>query len=98
MSNILIEALNLKNDNNLFGLNHLDKRQNNLSEIDDTSLKRVHGGRLPNDNELAVIVALRNTNPSRTLTGAILDDKSISINIAIFDPGSSGNSSNQING
>ena len=97
MSNITIEALELNNKNHLLNLNNLNKKQNKLSEIDDKSLKQVYGGRLPNDNELAVIIALRNTNPSRNLTGAILDDKSISINIAIFDPGSYGNVSNQIN-
>ncbi len=94
---IIIENLDLKDENNLFELNNLDKKQNKLSEIDDKSLKQVYGGRLPNDNELAVIIALKNTNPSRNLTGAILDEKSIYINIAIFDPGSYGNISNQIN-
>ncbi len=97
MSNITIEALELNNKNHLLNLNNLNKKQNKLSEIDDKSLKQVYGGRLPNDNELAVIIALRNTNPSRNLTGAILDDKSISINIAIFDTRSYGNVSNQIN-
>ena len=98
MSNILIEPLNLNNHNDLFQLNTLKKRQDNLSEIDDVILKQVYGGRLPDDNELAVIVGIRNTDPSRSLTAAILGDKSISINIAVFEPGSSGNSSNQING
>ena len=98
MSNILIEPLSLKNYNHLFQLNNLKERQNNLSEIDDAVIKEIYGGRLPNDDELAVIVGTRNTDLSRRLTGAILDDKSISINIAVFEPGSSGNSSNQING
>ncbi len=97
MPNIMIKALELNNENHLLNLNNLDKKQNKLSEIDDKSLKQVYGGRLPNDNELAIIIALKNTNPSRNLTGAILDDKSISINIAVFAPGSYGNVSNQIN-
>lgn len=98
MSKIIIKSLNFNGHNNLSQLNDLNKRQNNLSEIDDEILKQLYGGRLPNDNELAVIVALRNTDPSRSLTGAILNGQSISINIAVFDPGSSNNTSNQING
>ncbi|KST65247.1 hypothetical protein [Mastigocoleus testarum] len=99
MSKILIEPLNFKNHDHLFQLHRLETRQDNLSKIDDAILKQVYGGgRLPDANELAVIVALRNTDPSRILTGAILDDKSISINIAVFEAGSSGNTSHQING
>lgn len=98
MSKIIIKSLNFNGHNNLSQLNDLNKRQNKLSEIDDEILKQLYGGRLPNDNELAVIVALRNTDPSRSLTGAILNGQSISINIAVFYPGSSNNTSNQING
>ena len=98
MPTLLIKPLNLHNDNHLLLLSYLEKKQKNLPEIDNSILNQVYGGRLPNDDELAIIVALRNTDPSRSLTGAILDDKSISINIAIFAPGSSDNVSNQING
>lgn len=98
MPTLLIKPLNLQNDNHLLLLSNSGKKPNNLPEIDNGILNQVYGGRLPNDDELAIIVALRNTDPSRSLTGAILDDKSISINIAIFAPGSSDNVSNQING
>ncbi len=79
-------------------LNSKDIQVNDLSEIDNKTLKSIKGGRLPNDNELAIILALRNTHPSRSLTGAVLDNKSIAINIAIFGPGSGGNIGQQING
>lgn len=98
MSTLLVKPLNLKNNSNLFQLNNLENKQNSLSEINDVILEQIFGGRLPNGNELAIILALRNTEPSRLLTGAILDNKSIFLNIGIFAPGSSGNISNQING
>lgn len=66
--------------------------------LNDLILKQIYGGNLPNSEQTAVILAYANTQPSRDLTGAILDGKNIAIDVTVADPGSSGNVVNQRNG
>lgn len=82
----------------LIQLNSLEVKQNNCFEIDDAILKQIIGGRLPDSNETAIIVARANTDDSRAFTGAILNDENVKVNIGIADPGSSNNTVNQVNG
>ena len=77
---------------------HSDHTSNICIEIDDLVLKQIYGGRLPDSNEVALIIADANSDGSRALTGAILNDVDIKVNIAVADPGSSNNTVNQVNG
>jgi hypothetical protein len=63
----------------------------NLSEIDNAMQRQVYGGRLPDANETALILATRNTDPSRAYTGAILNNQSTSVSVVAIAPGSNNN-------
>jgi hypothetical protein len=91
MTTLQIESLDLRRQNNQI-------KSNDLLDLDVLVLNQIYGGNLPNSEQTAVILAYANTNPSRYLTGAILAGKNVAIDVAVADPGSSGNTVNQRNG
>lgn len=91
MKTLQIESLDLKRKENQI-------KSNALLDLDISILSKIYGGGLPNSEQMAVILAYANTQPSRDLTGAILAGQNIAIDVTVADPGSSDNTVNQHNG
>ena len=98
MPTIQIEPLKLGSNSNFVCFDDGRNKQQCLEDLNVSLLEKIYGGRLPTSEELAVILALRNTDPSRDLTGAILDGKNIELNILIAGPGTGNNGAVQVNG
>ena len=60
-------------------------QSNDEININDEFLKQIKGGGIPNLDELAFIIAYRNTAPSRAMAGAIVRGEDTEINVAVIN-------------
>lgn len=59
-------------------------KSNDEININDKVLKQIKGGGIPNSDELAFIIAYRNTAPSRATAGAVVRGEETELNVAVI--------------